>query len=466
MINNALFPSQYEQIVDLLRPAGAFLVGGAVRDALLKRPIHDLDFALPEGTVREARRVADQLGGGFFVMDPERQTCRVILKDEKGRRLVVDFTLFQGDSIEEDLASRDFTITSMALDIREDDKIIDLFQGVKDLKDGLIRVTSERSLEDDPLRCVRAVRLAAQLGFHLLPETREHIRRYQHLLEAISPERKRDEFFRLLTGPNQSAGILSLQILGVYPYIMPGEISTQQSRVLKNLEEIWSLFLRDHDQGRAASWKKGLLVHRLGRFRKNVRDYGGQELVPDRSLFQWSFIIPLFSGTPADEISLTSQQIRDQIHLSNQEAIFLESGIQAVQYWMKQFQEGGKDQPVEVYRFFRQFGRAGVAAILLCLGEALDEQREEKGQDRWVEHLDLARYFLEGYWERREDWVDPPALLDGNEIQVELGIPPGPAIGSLLEILREEQVRGGLNTREEGLKYLKGQFPRTEGSGP
>ena len=99
MIKNVKFPSTYDQITDLLPASRAYLVGGAVRDLLLNRPIHDLDFALPEDTIPVAKRVADQLGGSFFVMDQERQTCRVILKDEEGQRLVVDFTLFQGNTI-------------------------------------------------------------------------------------------------------------------------------------------------------------------------------------------------------------------------------------------------------------------------------------------------------------------------------------------------------------------------------
>ena len=219
MMDKALFPPQYERIVDILRDSNGFLVGGAVRDILLNRPIRDLDFALPDNTVGAAKRIADQLGGGFFLLDPDRQTCRVILKDGDSQQLVVDLTLFQGNTIEEDLAARDFTITSMALDLREQDDIIDLFQGKQDLLDGVIRPTGEDSFRNDPLRCLRAVRLAAQLGFKILPETKDGIRQYQHQLKDVSPERIRDEFFRFLAGPNQHTGILSLQLLGLGEYV-------------------------------------------------------------------------------------------------------------------------------------------------------------------------------------------------------------------------------------------------------
>lgn len=465
MMKKRLFPPLYDHIVDLLRPYRAYLVGGAVRDLLLKRRIFDLDFALPKDTVKVAKMIADQLGGGFFILDPERETCRVILKDEEDRQLVVDFTLFQGNTIEEDLSSRDFTITSMALDLGEDSRLIDPFQGTQDLQEGLIRATSERSLEDDPLRCLRAVRLASQLGFYILPETKEQISRYHHRLAEVSPERKRDELFRILAGPNQSPALLSLQMLDLYAYLLPGELSQRQSRVIRNLEILWTTFLQDHDQDKAGSWSRGLLAHRLGRYRDQARELINWEMVPGRSIYQLGFIIPLLSGLSGSDHELTSGWILDHILLSNQEANFIVKGIQSTVNWQSLTQNKMTNQAVDVHRFFTKYGRAGVVAIFLTLGEILDVRSGGKDQDHWIEQLEQARFFLEGYWERYQEWVDPPSLLDGNDIQVELGIPPGPEIGLLLELLREEQVRSGLSTKEKGLEFLKTQLPLSNGRG-
>ena len=454
-MKKTLFPPQYDQILDVLQPTQAYLVGGAVRDMLLNRPIYDLDFALPEGTIPVAKQVADRLGGGFFVLDNERETCRVILTNEVHQRLVVDFTLFQGNTIEDDLASRDFTITSMALDITKDSQLIDPFQGVQDLKDGLIRSTSERSLADDPLRCLRAVRLAAQLGFRILPETKGQIGRYHNQLVAVSPERKRDELFRILSGPNLSAAFHSLHLLDLYKHILPGEFSPQGSRTIKNLESLWSLFREEHDQEKAANWSKGLLVHRLGRYRGQIREYLNLELVPGRSIHHLVFLIPLLAGSKKEESGSRSQQIIDQVPLSNQEARFIINGIQAADNWQNLLTIPQADQALNVYRFFGQFGQAGVAAIFLCLAEELDDRLGDQEQNRWIEHLDQARFFLEGYWERYQEWVDPPPVLDGNDLQRELGIQAGPEIGHLLELLREEQVGSGLRTKQEGIDFLK-----------
>lgn len=463
MMKFELFPSQFDRIVNLLQGFNACLVGGAVRDLILERPVHDLDFALPKGTIPAAKKVADEMKGGFFMLDQKRQTCRVILKDELGQRLEVDFTLFQGDTIEEDLAARDFTITSMALDLQDRSSIIDPLGGAQDLLDGLIRPASETALKDDPLRCVRAVRLAAQLGFHILPETREQIRQYQPLLKEISRERIRDEVFRLLEGPNLAAAVLSTQILGTYPYLLPGDLSPDRVGFVRSLEGLWSLFLQDHDQERAGSWARGLLVHRLGRYREKIRHYLDQELVPGRSYYQLIFLILLLSDLSMWEHPLTPRQISDQIPLSNQEADFLIQGILAYGHWQTLCQENRANQPVDVYRFFTQFGQAGLAGIFIDLGENLDKGPGDGKRESWVERLDSARYFLEGYWERFEEWVDPPGLLNGDDIQEHFKLPPGPEIGSLLNSLCEEQVRSGLKTRQEGLAYLQAILSQNTG---
>jgi hypothetical protein len=164
-----------------------------------------------------------------------------------------------------------------------------------------------------------------------------------------------------------------------------------------------------------------------------------------------------------NEIPVTARQITHQVPLSNQEAVFLERGIKATGHWLDLLQNQGVCQPVEVFRFFNRFGQAGVAAIFLGLVEDLENQHGEATQESWIERLKKARYFLEGFWERYQEWIDPPILLDGHDIQQEFQIDPGPEIGFLLDLLREEQVRSGLISREQGLEFLKNQLPLSDG---
>jgi len=445
------FPAIYGQIIDILKPFQVYLVGGAVRDLLLGKPIHDLDFALPADTITAAKLVADQLGGAFFVLDKERETARVIIKDGSGQRMMVDFTRFQGKDINDDLGARDFTITSMALGSGSHEKVIDPYRGTQDLKDGLLRTTSESSLADDPLRCLRAVRLAAQYGLSILPETKDQIRKYSKGITDISSERIRDELFRILDGPKQAAALKSLDMLGLSPYVFFTEISDEQTRQMVFLENLWSLFLREHDQDSAANWSLGLLVYRLGRYRKNLQSYLMSELVPGRKVYQLSFIPLLLDDCSSEEKENDWSEI---LPLSNQEWKFLKKSRSAYSEVLQCFKREDLLQPLDIYRYFRECASAGVLGVFLALAYVSSEYEHNSHQEDWIRILEIGRMFLESWWEKTDQVVSPPILLDGEDIQSEFNISPGPHIGMLLESLREAQVERGISSREEAVQFL------------
>ncbi len=460
MNESANFPPLYNQIVEVLKPSSAFLVGGAVRDLLLGKPIHDLDFALAKDTILFAKKVADQLNGDYYLLDKERQAARVILKDEQKICLVVDFTTFQGESIEEDLLTRDFTITSMAMDINQDHQIIDPCQGARDLKDGLIRSTSDHALREDPLRGMRAVRMAAQLGFLILPDTKDQIRKSGIDLSEVSPERIRDELFRTLEGPNQTAAFMALQVLGIYPAVFSRELTLHQQGVIRKLEAFWLLLKEEHKPDTASNWTFGLFVHRLGRYREETQIYLKQEAVQGRSVYQLSFLNlllhPLEKSDQEPDLSLPhSSSTLEFLHLSKQETDRLEKGMRAVQAYRNLADTRLSLHPIEVYRYFREFGEAGVDGVFLALAHFLAEDEKSSLQDSWPDQLDTARHLLEGWWEKKKQWVDPPSLLNGNDLQENLDLEPSPEIGILLEQLREAQVRDGIKTQDEALDYLQ-----------
>jgi tRNA nucleotidyltransferase/poly(A) polymerase len=443
MNQNTSLPNIFSVIVELIDDSGGFLVGGAIRDILLGIPVHDLDFALPSKTIQYAKKVADELDGEFYVLDKERETTRVILWYE-GQRLIVDFTKFQGITIEEDLAARDFTITSMALDIIEKEAIIDPFQGARDLKDGVIKSTSPGALKDDPLRCLRAIRLAAQHNFQILPETLEQIRQNQAGLSTISTERIRDELFRILDGPNQKAALMALDQIGTYSIIFSRDCSNRQITAISLLEKIWSLFLKTHDQESAASWSMGVLVNRLGRFRDKIKEYLAQELVIGRSVYALSFLAPLIMFSDADD--------SDRIALSNQESIFVKRSTLSCESFVDICHSGGALEPVEVFQYFRDYDSAGVIGVFLGLAE-IHGKDPLKREGVWLDALDCARILLDGWWEKHREWVNPPILLNGHDLIREFNLSPGPQLGRLLEKLREIQVREELKDREQALLY-------------
>ncbi|MEA3459119.1 MAG: CCA tRNA nucleotidyltransferase, partial [Chloroflexota bacterium] len=150
-----------------------YLVGGYVRDLLLEHPGRDVDFALAGDAMGLAREIADEFGGFFVPLDEERCIGRAILRDESGEPFYMDFARLRGGGIATDLALRDFTINAMAIDLSNPDqlRLIDPHNGRRDLEDKTIKAISDTAFEDDPLRTLRAVRLAAELDFHIEPKT-------------------------------------------------------------------------------------------------------------------------------------------------------------------------------------------------------------------------------------------------------------------------------------------------------
>ncbi|MGD2027306.1 MAG: HD domain-containing protein, partial [Anaerolineales bacterium] len=277
-----------------------YLVGGFVRDMLLNRPSHDLDFVLTENSLGTARAVADALGGAYYTMDEEFQVGRVVLVDSEGRRRVMDFTAMQGETLEDDLRNRDFTVNAIAVSLVALDEAIDPLGGLEDLLHKRLRACSPTSLIEDPVRVLRAVRMAADYGLTLVPETRTLIEPAVSRLGEVSVERLRDEFLKLLDAPKPATSLRILDRFGVLDMMVPraGKMKgvTQSP---PHIDDVWEHSLHTvagmervlaildagyvHDNEFGGDLVSGLFSQRLGRYRKQISAHVAMELVPDRA---------------------------------------------------------------------------------------------------------------------------------------------------------------------------------------
>lgn len=195
--------------IDLV-PNGSYLVGGCVRDAMLDRPALDVDFAVfsaGEAASRFASRVRSrpiQLGGD------ELAVWRVTARDR-----VYDFADVVGDSIEMDLGRRDFTINAMAVALRDVPLLIDPFNGLDDLKARIVRLVSEKNVDDDPLRILRGVRLAVQLDFNIDENSFLSLKSRAGSLSVAAPERVTYELDLILRSPRAKRGLDWIARLGL-----------------------------------------------------------------------------------------------------------------------------------------------------------------------------------------------------------------------------------------------------------
>ncbi len=306
------FPFASSLLLDSIRnafpDAELYLVGGAVRDMLLDRVSHDLDFAIPKDAIQIARRAANALHADFYVLDESFDTARVILSADNGTRDILDFAAFRGADLDADLRGRDFTINAIAFDLRNQ-TILDPLGGASDLRGELIRGCSDTSLQDDPIRIYRAVRQAAAFDFKIEAGTRKAMKQAAPLLPKISPERQRDELFKILAGPRPNSSLRALEMLGVFPYLLP-ELSAlkgvEQSAphvhdvwehtlsVMQNLESILSALAPSYDAEKTNDLFTGLLTLRLGHYSEQLAAHFNQSLNADRSMRALLFFAALY----------------------------------------------------------------------------------------------------------------------------------------------------------------------------
>jgi tRNA nucleotidyltransferase/poly(A) polymerase len=472
-----------------------YLVGGAVRDLLLSSSVHDYDFILPDNSLEISRQIANRIGAAYFPLDPERGTTRVIYKDQKGIRNILDFSTKRGPNLDSDLRDRDFTINAMALDIHKPHELLDPLGGASDLHNKLLRACSPNSLINDPVRILRGIRMAANYGLKIDPKTRQLMQNAVPKLSLISPERQRDELFRIFAGKQPHISILALQILDTYPIILPelaSLVGLDQSPPhikdvwhhtidsIRVLEGITNILSTSPDPKTSGNLQLGILSYRLGRFRELFKKHLELEPVTGRSVKSLLFFAALYHDAAKSQTQTIDEKGRihhfnhDQIGaeiISNRAKEFRLSNIETdrlatiVRHHMRpsllSHLENGPSRRA-VYRFFRDTGDSGIDICLLSLADVWATYGPTLPQDRWEKQVDVVRTLLEAWWEQPSEQIHPPSLISGKDIINELGLSPGPIIGDILEIIREAQVDKVVCTREEALIYAANYIKRMQ----
>lgn len=474
-----------------------FLVGGAVRDAVRGRDNHDLDFATPHG-LKIARLVADGLSAAFFPLDETFDTGRVILQHPDGSRDTLDFAGYRGDSLDADLRGRDFSMNAIAMNIQSGE-IIDPLGGVKDIREKRIRACAATSLNDDPVRVLRAVRQAAAFEFRIETDTRKLMKAAVALLPNISAERLRDELFKILEGPQPDAAVRALELLGVFPTLLPElgalkgveqsaphvhDVWTHTLAVLRHLESILGALAPAYDEGKAnADLMTGLLVLRLGRYRQQIGAHMAASLNTDRSARAVLFFAALYHDVNKPQTKTTEESGRIRflghdeqgaqtavrrgmaLHLSNDELDRLKLIIRhhmRVHAHSSRKQAGHEISRKAIYRFFRDTSEAGIDLILLALADTRATYDHTLTQEHWADTLDVCRTLLEAWFEKADEIIKPPQLLNGDDLINLLKMKPGPEIGKLLETVRETQASGQLADREQALAFARGWLAKSK----
>lgn len=434
-----------------------FLVGGAVRDLMLQRQIRDFDFTLAGPAIPLARKLADKLDGAFYVLDEERDAGRILL-NEDGQSLTLDFVAQREASLEANLKERDFTINAMALDLQQADALLDPLGGAADLQTKKLRACSPSAMQDDPVRVLRAVRMAASFGLRIEKQTREWMKAASGELSDVSAERLRDELFRLLSAPKVAISFRALEMLGALKVPLPeltalkeGKLWERTLQRIASLEKILVVLDINYPKGGARDLYAGLIMLRLGRYREQISSHLAEETVSERPRRSLLFMAALYIDV-GEEIAERAESLR----LSNEEIATLKMMVGKLELPDVMSELSDDVDRRSIYRFFRETGKAGVDICLLSLADLMGSLGAELSQDALAAHIDTIRELLEAYWERYDEMVSPTPLLNGDDLMAEFGLEASARIGEILEALREAQAAGEIKSEKEALKFAKG----------
>lgn len=435
-----------------LKPANArlYLVGGAVRDILLQKPGRDFDLVCDFDPRNIARPFANLQKGAYYLLDSQRNTCRVILYEQNGRRVFYDFARMQGDELEIDLSRRDFTINAMAIDLQSPKKIIDPLGGAADLKEKVLRACSDSSFADDPVRVIRAVRYAVALNLAIDPRTLDALKAAVPLLSRISRERTRDELLKVLDSGRPDVGLRLLSRLDILNEAQMGTLESEISKAAARCGALEALFAELEGIGTresAQAMPMAAYLLRLGRFKDPCLAY----LHSANDSARTRRVLDLLAAWISDYPQAEFVQVLEVLSLSNDENEHL--------HRMRDFRilleelDGVPDRR-QIYRFFK---RTTIDSCFIWLADLLSAPPTVNSSQAWLKALEKCEVLMDA-WVNQPEVLSPIPLLNGTEIMQMFNLPPGRQLGKILDDLLEEQAAGTVNTRTKAVQWLQSQI--------
>jgi tRNA nucleotidyltransferase/poly(A) polymerase len=455
---------------EALRDDDAWIVGGTVRDALLDRPLRDLDLAVAGDPERAARAISTALGGPAFRLSEQFGAWRVVLRDEP---FTVDVSPLQGDTIEADLALRDFAVNAIAVPL-SGGAPIDPEGGIPDIEARRLRVLGGDTVDTsayarDPLRPLRLARLATELGFAPDPRTERLTLEAAVEVTKASPERVFAELRRLVIADRVLEGLALADRLGLIAAVLPElaalhgveqshfhhldvhghtlEVLREQLKIERAPEGVFGPELGPRvaellaepladELSRAQALRFGALTH-------DIAKPATRKVLPNGRV--------TFIGHDAvgEEVIAgicrrlrTSERLREFLGAIARNHLRLGFLVH--------------ERPLDraaVYRYLQACSPVEVEVTVLSCADRLATRG--KNADSAIEaHIELARELMAAALEWRESGPPKPAVR-GNRLARELGIEPGPELGALLAELAEARYTGEATTPDEAVALAR-----------
>lgn len=440
-------PKEISCVTESLEKAGfeAFLVGGCVRDLILGREPKDWDIttnAKPEEIIAIfPKTFYENTFGTVGVVNEktENETLKVVevtpyrLESGYSDNRHPDNVIFS-QKLEDDLKRRDFTMNSLAYSVLEN-KLVDLFDGQKDIKDKMVRTVGNPTerFNEDGLRILRALRLQAELGFDVSPETEKAMQENAHLLKNISRERVRDEFTKLIMSAHPMEGLLAMKKLGILKYVLPEleeTIGVEQNHAHKY--DVWEHLIRAVQAGADKGFS---LEVRLAALFHDISKPAARRWAEEQK--QWTFYGHEVVG------SRVTKRILSDLHYS---AKIIEK-VTKMSRWHMFFSDTEQISLSAVRRMIVNVGRENIWDLMnvrVC---------DRIGTGRPKEDPYRLRKYHSMIEEALRDPISVGMLkIDGKKLMDVLKITPGPKIGFILHALLEKVLE---NPKKNTIEYLE-----------
>jgi poly(A) polymerase len=440
----------------------AWLVGGAVRDRLIGRATIDVDVAVSGDLRAHARAIARAGGGAAFQLSGAFGAWRVV---GPGHAWHVDLVTLRDGDICADLAHRDFTINAMAEPL-PGGELLDPYDGRADLEERIVRMVSPRALAEDPLRALRAVRIAVELDLAIDPDTGAAVRANAPGIEKVAAERVFGELKRVVGADAVRRGLELMAAHGLTEVVLP-ELAAlrgvQQSDfhhadVLDHtLEVVEAVAHLQADPagaglGEQAQPVADLLAQPLAdeltrgtamRFAALLHDAAKPHTRRERPDGRVTFV-----GHDEEGAGLARRVLR-RLRASQRLADYVAALVAHhldLGFLVHQAPLG----PREIWRYLRATAPFSADVTTFTVADRL-ATRGRNADVAIARHLELARTLLAAALQEER----PAPLLRGDELVRELGAPPGPQLGRVLAQLAEDRFAGAIATREDALRRAR-----------
>jgi poly(A) polymerase len=444
----------------------AWIAGGAVRDAALGREVTDLDLAVSGDPAHAAKAITRAGGGHAFELSAEFATWRAVALDHAWQ---VDATALRGETIEADLAARDFTLGAVAVPLTGGEPI-DPYDGLGDLRRRLLRAVGQDCFRDDPLRLLRAARLAGDLDLELDADTASLARSQARLAAEPAGERRLAELRRLVGGPDPLRGLALLDQLGLTAVVLP------ELDALRGVEQGPNHHLDVHGHTLA-------VLEQTLEVEADLERFAGECAAETRELLDEPLADEMSRGTALRFGALlhdigkpaTRDERDGYVTFIGHDSV----GAEIVGTICRRLRAGGRLTrhlqaltrhhlrlgflvheaplpPRRVHEYLRATQPVAADVTLLTVADRLSARGSGPvATEEAIEaHLALARQMLAAAldWHREGP---PEPLLRGDELAAELGIARGPELGDLLAELEGAQYAGEVGTREEAIERAR-----------